>query len=100
LQNFNRRVLHPAARRAGLPTLTAYTLRHTAVTRVVERLHQRYHRKELASWAGHSDRVMADTYVRAGVDFDGSELAELDDPVAKRRARPANVVPINRRGAS
>jgi hypothetical protein len=99
LQNFNRRVLQPAAIRAGPPKLTADTLRfHTAVTRTVERLHLVTHREELASWARHSDGTMADVYTRAGDEFDGSELATLNDPVAKRRDRPANVVPIRNHG--
>jgi integrase len=96
LANYNKRVLAPAARRAGIGTITAYVLRHTAVTHVVERNHGKYHRKEIASWCGHSDRTLADVYLRVGADFSGDEMDAMPDLVARRRGARDNVVPINR----
>ena len=98
LQNFRQRVLKPAAVEAGIEApVDVYCLRHTAITGMVKKLHGQFNRKELASWAGHRVSTMEDVYVRAGVDFDGSEMAALSGAVTRRRSDPGNVVPI--RGA-
>lgn len=92
LGNFTKRVLGPAGRRAGITRpVTAYTLRHTSITRMVERLHTVRHRKELATWAGHSDRTMADIYTAVGTDFDGTEMAAMEGTMARRSGMPDNV---------
>lgn len=70
------------------------TLRHTAITRLAEALHSDKHRKELTSWAGHSDRTMADVYTRVGVDFDGTEMSAVADSLVS--ITNAEVIPIRR----
>src|SRR4029077_2285150 len=94
IQNYRQRILKRAAAEVGIEsTVDVYCLRHTAITAMVKKLHRQFNRKELASWAGHRVATMEDVYVRAGVDFDGSEMSALSGAVTRRRA-PNNVVPI------
>ena len=103
IERFNARVLKPAAVRAGLARSVAeskgisiYALRHTAITRMVEKLHNVHHRKVLAGWAGHSVRVLDEVYTKVGSEFAGDELAAMGGQLAKLRRTPANVTPMRR----
>jgi integrase len=92
--NVLRRVVKPAARRAGVPWAAFHTLRHTCATMLFRR---GLNAKQVQVWLGHhSPAFTLATYVHLLSD----DLPDPDDLLAERRtiSLPAPDAPLEERG--